>query len=135
MSILINPGSGPVKASGNGWVNDYAGAEANAREWYDRMVADGIRDVELALPGTPTPGGDGRWIFDFTHTVSGAVVQLEVHGLDDDEYRAYEREWILGPRTYWNGSSSDVPEVEQFAAPGFEVVKTLRPVAGTGGGR
>lgn len=128
MSILINPGSGAVKASGDGWVNDYAGAEANARRWHARMVADGIRDVELTLPGTPTPGGDGRWIFDFTHTVSGATVQLEVHGLDDDEYRAYERERIFGPRTYWNGSSSDNPEVEQFTRPGFEVVKTLRPV-------
>jgi hypothetical protein len=127
--ILINPGSGTVAASGVGWANDYAGAEANAHEWYGRLVADGIRDVELVLPGVPAPGDDGRWIFDFTHTVSGAVVQLETHGLDDDEFRAYEKEHIFGPRVYWNGSSSDIPEVEQWAAPGFGVVKTLRAVA------
>ena len=126
--ILFNPGSGAVAASGAGWTNDYAGAEANAREWHDRLVGDGIRDVELTLPGMPAPGDDGRWVFDFTHTVSGVVVQLETHGLDDDEYRAYEREHVFGPHVYWNGSSSDIPEVEQFAAPGFEVVKTLRAV-------
>ncbi len=128
MTMITNPGSGPVATSGDGWTNDYAGAEANARRWHERMQADGIRDVELTLPGVPAPGFDGRWIFDFTHTVSGVVVQLEVHGLDDDEYRAYERKRVFGPRTYWNGSSSDSPEIEQFAAPGFEAVKTVRPV-------
>jgi hypothetical protein len=123
VTVIINPGSGPVPRSGQGWTNTVEQARRNAEEWLDRMRADGIQDVELLDSITIR---DGRWVFYFRHAVTGVEVELETHGLTDDGYHAYERERIFGPRTYWNGSSTSAPEIEQWAAPGFEVIKTLR---------
>lgn len=124
MTIIINPGSGGIPAAGKGWTNTYEGALAGARDWLRRMTDDGIRDVELVDPGVPD--GRGRWTFGFRHTVTGVVVELTTHGLSD--WRACERERIFLPKVYWNGSSCGGPEAEDWIAPGFEVVKTLRAV-------
>ena len=129
MTIIINPGSGAIPAAGNGWTNTYEQAEKHAREWRDRMTADGIRDVTLELPGAD-PDGDGRWRFSFRHDVTGMTVYLDTHGIDD--WRAYEKQRIFSARVYWNGDSSGEPQVEDWAADGFEVVKTYRPTATEG---
>ena len=57
--------------------------------------------------------------------MTGAAVVLETHGIDD--IAAYERERVFVPRVYWNGSSISEPELEDWAAPGFVLVRTFRP--------
>ena len=124
MPLIINAGSGAIPEAGDGWTNSHEGAVAHAREWHDRMIADGIQDVDLLLPGTPVAG---RWVFGFRHRVTGVTVDLETHGIDD--IVAYERDRIFAPKIYWNGSSVGEPDVADWLADGFEVVKTLRPAA------
>lgn len=126
MSVLINPGSGSIPPSGEGWKNTKEQARQNAEQWLANMRAEGIRDVELLSEVAPR---DGRWSFYFRHAVTGVEVELETHGLSDEGFKAYERERIFGPRTYWHGSSTETPDVEHWAAPGYEVVKTLRKVS------
>lgn len=121
MTTFINPGPGSIPTSGNGWTNTYEGAAREAVRWLDQMTTGGIRDVNLDLKGEDL--GDGRWRFHFRHEVTGVVVDLDTHGIDD--YEAYERDRVFPPRIYWNGSSCGEPEVEDWATEGFEVVKTL----------
>ena len=83
-------------------------AIVNAKKWLAKMVATGFCDIEMT---GPTPGPAGYWTFEFRHTVTGVVVNLEMHG-------EYEDSGAF-PRVYWNGSSCSNPEIEQFAAPGF----------------
>lgn len=122
--IIINPGSGPVAESGEGWTNSLTGAQTHARTWLRFLGNQGIRDIEL-VPGEEYTG-DGRWRFRFRHAVTGACVDLDTHGIDNEP--AYAREYVFAPRVYWNGSSSSTPEIENWLVDGFEVVKTLRPV-------
>lgn len=127
MTLIINPGSGPVADAGTGWTNTQDGAFAEARRWHDRMKADGFgHDVEL-LDLDPHRQGhsnqEGRWLFEFRHKVTGVVVELETHGVDNIE--AYMKERVFAPRVYWNGSSCSSPALEQFAAAGF--TQTYRP--------
>ena len=126
MTILINPGSGPVTEQGEGWTNTYEGAIAEAERWHQRMVDDGFgHDVELLSQDDPIERG-GRWVFHFRHRVTGVVVELETHGIDDMD--AYMRRHIFGARVYWNGSSCSSPELDDWAAPGF--VQTFRAEGG-----
>ena len=120
MTVIINPGS-RIGEPGTGWTNTEATARAEAERWLTRMHADGMTDVELADGAT---GREGRWVFSFRHAVTGTVVKLETHGIDD--VRAYEKDHIFAPRIYWNGSSTSEPELEHFAAPGFVAVRTFR---------
>lgn len=122
MTLIINPGSGDVAMSGEGWANTEAGARAEAQKWFDRMTDDGLRDIVL-LPDMEDLG-DGRWRFGFQHTVTGVVCHLDTHGITDID--AFMKSRIFYPRVYWRGSSSGEPTVEDWAAPGFEVLKTLR---------
>jgi len=128
--LIINPGSGAVQASGEGWTNSYAGARAEAGKWLEGMHAEGMTDVTL-LDGASAGEGvnAGRWRFRFRHEVTGAVVTLETPGIDD--WDAYGREFIFLPRIYWNGSSSGDPKLEDFAAPGFRAVRTFVAEPGT----
>lgn len=126
MRMIINPGSTIPVQSGKGWTNTEQGAHREAEKWLANMRSEGITDVEL-LPGCE-PSGEGRWCFTFRHQISGVEVNLVTHGIDDIE--AYGKERIFYPRVYWNDSSCAEPEVENFAAEGFEVVKTLRPIGG-----
>jgi hypothetical protein len=126
MSILINPGSRISENEGDGWTNTYEGAIAEAGRWHQRMVDDGFgQDVELLLQDDPIER-DGRWVFQFRHRVTGVVVELETHGIDDID--AYMRRHIFGARVYWNGSSCSNPQLDDWAAPGF--VQTFRAVDG-----
>jgi hypothetical protein len=120
MTLIINPGS-RIGKPGNGWTNTAATALAHAKDWLTRMHAEGMADVEL-LDGEIER--EGRWTFTFRHAVTGKTVELEMHGIDD--VPAYEREHIFAPRVYWNGSSTANPELDDFATPGFEVVRTFR---------
>lgn len=126
-TILINPGSRIGESEpGGGWTNTYTTALHTAHEWLARIHADGMTDVEL-LPSEDTPR-EGRWTFRFRHTVTSAVVELKTHGIDNQD--AYERQHLFAPRVYWRGSSTSDPQLEDFAADGFELVRTYRPRGG-----
>lgn len=125
MTVIINPGS-RVGAPGEGWTNTGATARAAAEQWLARMHADGMTDVELLDGAEET---EGRWRFTFRHTVSGTEVTLETHGID--AIGAYEQDHIFTPRVYWRESSTAEPRLEDFAAPGFRLVRTF--VATDGG--
>ena len=123
MSILINPGSEPVSDQGDGWTNTYEGAVVEAERWHRRMVDDGFgQDVDLLVQDDPIVC-DGRWVFLYRHRVTGAVVELHTHGIDNMD--AYTKRHIFGARVYWNGSSTGNPELSDWAAPRF--VQTFRP--------
>ena len=118
MTLLINPGSGPV-AQGPGYTNTYETARAEAERWLARIHADGMTDVTLADEHGLR---DGRWQFTFRHRVTGVAVHLETHGIDDLD--AYGQAHIFPPRVYWHGSSTGTPCLEDWAAPGFTPVRT-----------
>ena len=126
MALLFNPGSGPVDDKGDGYTNTYAKACEIARTWFEDMKADGLADIELVEP-QPWEVDGGRWTFIFRHTITGAEVKLETHGLDNLD--TYTINHVFLPRVYWNGWSSGQPELDDFAAPGFVPVrlKTYRP--------
>lgn len=127
MSVLINPGSGPV-ADGLGWSNTVTTAARTASEWLERMHADGLTDVELLTDPLALWDGEGRWTFHFRHKVTQVVVKLSTHGVDNID--AYCANRLFAPRVYWNGSSSAEPQLDDFAAPGFVQLKTFVPIEG-----
>ena len=122
--VMINVGAGPVSSSGDGWTNTIETARKSASDWLATMRAEGVGDVEL-LPEAEEV--DGRWRFTFRHRVTGVEVVLEIHGIDD--LKAYERERTFHPRIYWNDSTTAEPRLEDFAAPGFRMVKTFASAA------
>lgn len=122
-------GAQPVPAAGRGWTNAYPAAEGRARAWHAGIGAAGIRDVDLELPGRAVPG-DGRWRFAFRHRITGVRVHLDVHGVDDvDAFRRELSPAGLEPRAYWEGEGTG-PDPDDWAADGFEAVKTFRPAGG-----
>ena len=123
MSILINHGSN-IGEPGEGWTNTLQQARETAQRWYDGMVKDGIRDVVML---DEVERSDARWRFKFQHTVTGVVVALSTHGVDN--LGAYEKQHIFTPRVYWAGSSSATPELTDWAAEGYEPVQTWRESA------
>ena len=125
MTVIINPGSS-IGEPGEGWTNTYRTARSHAERWLARMQADGFTDVELLASSDEER--EGRWSFSFRHSVTGVSVTLEVAGIDD--VAAYERRHVFAPRTYWNGSSTADPKLEDFAAPGFVPVRTFTPDPG-----
>lgn len=84
-----------------------------------------MTDVELL--DHSVDDGEGRWRFTFRHRVTGVLVYLDTHGIDQVD--AYERQHVFPPRVYWNGSSTGEPKLDDFVAPGFDPVKTFRPTA------
>jgi hypothetical protein len=123
-NILVNPGSGPI-ADGDGWTNTVEGARVEAERWL-AIITDGqgIRDV--ALEDDAEELDDGRWRFWYRHTVTGVRVDLITHGIDN--LAAYRRAQVFDPRVYWKGSSTSEPQLEDWAADGFEMIRTFRPV-------
>lgn len=123
MNLIINPGSGGIADKGEGWTNTHAQSKKNAYEWfYKPMIEEGFTDISVKDTGLVA---EGRWCYDFTHNITGKTIRLEIHGIDD--MKAYEADGhIFGARVYWNGSSSSIVELEQFAADGFVPVKTFR---------
>jgi hypothetical protein len=81
VTVIINPGSGAVALSGEGWTNTEAGAIRQANEWLAGILAEGMTDVRLSRPEAAE--GEGRWRFGFLHQVTGVTVVLETHGIDD----------------------------------------------------
>lgn len=120
MVVFINPGS-RINNAPVGWTNTYETALEAANDWLARMRADGFTDITMTGDETEQ---DGRWRFIFTHQVTNVSVELETHGIDN--LKAYERQTIFSPRLYWNGSSSANPKLADFAAEGFEPVRTFR---------
>ena len=123
--FIVNPGSGAVSPAGEGWTNTREGAVRRATEWMDRMRAEGLA-VDVGV-SSGADIGEGRWRFEFRHSVTGVVVCLDTHGIDD--LKAYEKERLFAPRVYWNGSSCSEPQLSDWAAPGFEPVQTFRAEA------
>lgn len=124
--VIINAGSriAPAQQS-EGWTNTREKAAQYAREWFwDQMVRDGFTDIEFVDTGRET---EGRWMFEIRHKVTGVVVEIEQHGIDNLD--AYRKQYVFEPRVYWNGSSSATPRLEDFAADGYESVITYRPTA------
>jgi hypothetical protein len=127
--VVMNAGSEVAGERGEGWSNTVETARETAARWLRQMHEEGMAEVVL-LPGELER--DHRWCFRFRHTVTGAEVELETHGIDD--MAAYERQHIFDPRVYWHGSSSGTPQIEDFGAPGYRVHQTFRPVEEGGGG-
>ena len=121
MSITANPGSGAVPPYGTGWTNTYATAKTQAEKWLAQMRAEAMNDVELL---DTVDEENCRWRFTFRHRVTGTCVHLDIDVVDDIE--AYKRENLFSPRIYWNGDSSANPKLEDFAAEGFEQLRTFR---------
>jgi len=123
VAFIINPGSELAdNETAVGWTNTHEVARRYAYTWFLKpMQEQGFTDIRVTDTGEES---DGRWKFLFTHEVTGKVVELEVHGIDD--LKAYEKQYIFTPRVYWNGSSSSDPELEQFSAEGFVPVMTFR---------
>lgn len=121
MTMIINPGSGEVPESGEGWTNTYTEARREAQRWLVRMHKQGLTDVLIVKPDGVCK--EGRWRFGFQHTVTGVVVWLETPGIDD--LKAYRKERIWDPRVYWKGSSCSDPELEDWAAEGFVPLRTF----------
>lgn len=122
MTVLINPGS-QIGGDPQGWSNTAEQARKLANEWLDRMRVEGFVDIELTDDGVEVVG---RWQFVFRHTVTGAEVVLETHGIDNMD--AYLKQHTFPPRVYWNGSSCAEPDLDDFAADGFSMAKTYRAV-------
>ena len=120
MTLIINPGS-RIGEPGEGWTNTYETARGYAENWLAKMHAEGMTDVELLDGATER---EGRWAFTFRHAVTGAIVKLEIHGIDN--VSAYEKRHLFAPRVYWDGSSTSNPELENFTAPGFMAVRTFK---------
>jgi hypothetical protein len=114
MTVIVNPGS-RINPS---LPNSYERAQQYARKWLDQMRAEGISDIELI---DNREFSDGRWRFRFRHLITGVTVNLDQHGLSDNDDKS-----IFPTRVYWNGSSSANPSIEDFAAPGY--VMTYRRV-------
>ncbi|MFI6302135.1 hypothetical protein ACIBCH_09705 [Amycolatopsis thailandensis] len=121
MTVFINPGS-QIGETGEGWTNTFVGAKAEAERWLSQMHNDGLREVELVA--WDENENEGRWKFWFEHFVTKARVELATHGIDN--YDAYMKGRVFGPRVYWNGSSCSMPTIEDFAAPGFRVLQTFQ---------
>lgn len=120
MNLIINPGSGEVGDSGEGWTNTHKQARLNAYTMFYRpMLEQGFTDIEVIDTKEEV---EGRWKFIFKHKITGKEVELETHGIDNME--AYCKEHIFGSRIYWNGSSSGNPELSDFAAEGYEPILT-----------
>ena len=117
---IINPGF-RIAAQGDGWTNTYEKARANAEQWLAKMQATGMTDVELL---DDTEQRDQRWQFTFRHQVTGVTATLEIDGIDNLD--AYCERAIFSPKVYWNGSSVGSPRLEDFAAEGFEPVRSFR---------
>lgn len=123
MTFIINPGSGAVAQNGNGWTNTYERAYEEAQRWLAQMRDEGITDVTIDV--REQEPREGRWRFGFRHAVTGVVVYLETHGIDNT--KAYEADGhIFGSRVYWRGSSSSNPDLSDWKADGYEPVLTYR---------
>jgi hypothetical protein len=120
--LIFNPGSKIGAMTGAGWTNTVETARAMAVQLLAEMHEEGMTEVVL-LPGEEEH--EHRWRFHFRHSVTGIEVVLETHGVDD--VPAYEREHIFPPRVHWGGSSTAIPSIEDFAAPGFRVHQTFVP--------
>lgn len=124
MAIIINPGSDISAEDGaKGWTNSHDQAAIYAREWFlEPMLEEGFTDIEMEDTGEDDD--NGRWLFKFKHTVTGKVIELYQHGIDDLD--AYQAQCIFTPKVYWDGGSSSNPELNDFAADGFKPVMTYR---------
>lgn len=123
MTMTIMTGGGSwIAEPGDGWSNTYEKARANAEEWLATMHKAGMTDVELL---NTVEERNRRWQFTFRHQITRVTATLEIDGIDDLD--AYCKQAVFSPKVYWNGGSTGEPRLEDFAAEGFEAVRTFRP--------
>lgn len=125
MTVFINPGSHIPAENNVGWTNTHETAQRHAATWLHEMTEAGFTDIEVTDTGVES---DGRWRFEFRHKVTGRMIALDTHGIDDLD--AYLKQNVFHPRVYWGGSSSGNPSLGDFVAEGFEPVITYRRIGG-----
>lgn len=107
MSIIINPGSEVRKGS-------FKQAMENAKtNWLNHINK---LFPEVVMSEEENYDNDGRWRFNFTHTVTGKTCILDIHGLTNEECSKL----IFQPKVYWNGSSCSSPEPDDWAVGNYE---------------
>ena len=113
-TLIINPGSHVAGGT-------EAQALANAREWLTHMRENGITDPSIVLDEQSRKHENGRWSFMFRHLLTGIERELSIHGLTEDEAKAFAARNIVGarPRVYWKGSSCSDPDMLDWMAPGY----------------
>lgn len=114
--VFINPGSRIAPTDG-GWTNTFEQAKKEAEQWLEKMREEGI--VDVCIVNWDETERDGRWRFEFEHSVTRVRVTLATHGIDD--LPAYRKQAIFDPKVYWNDSSCANPDHGDFAAPGFKL--------------
>lgn len=105
------------------WTNTFEQSERFARDWFDKMQSDGIVDVEFQGAKSTECNNKGYWTFLFRHTVTGVVVELETHGIDNIDN--YMKDNIFTPKIYWNDSSCSDPDIVHWLAPGYKVEQRI----------
>jgi len=106
MGLIINAGSENKGGT-------FEQAEINAKEWLKNIHEEGFLEVEMYFV-EQQKGRDFR--FDFIHLITQKVVTLMIHGFTEFECK----EFTFHPRVYWNGSSSSIPEIENWINDGFK---------------
>ena len=88
-------------------------AKRNAAKWLVEILNDGFLEVSMS-EGRELR--DGNFEFIFTHVITKKANTLIIHGYTFKKANTF----ILIPRTYWNGSSTKEPSVEDWKAHGFK---------------
>lgn len=96
MSLIINPGSKISKGT-------FKQALLNTEIWQKNIIEE---FPEVTMSTNEDYDGEGRWTFKFTHSITGKVATLDIHGFTDKECD----EFMFQPKVYWNGSSCSNPE-------------------------
>lgn len=105
-NIIINPGSRIKKGT-------FEQAVINANVWLKNIIAE---YPEVVMSSNENYDGEGRWFFEFTHTVTGKVCILDIHGFTPQECEKF----IFHPKVYWNGSSCSDPEPKNWLTDKFK---------------
>lgn len=119
--LIINPGSHIGQNASDAWSNTHEQALKNALGWLKNIQNEGIKNITMYDTKEEI---NGRWKFLFKHRVTGVIVELETHGIENME--EYLKEYIFHPRVYWNGSSTGEPELDQWLTDGYEKVLDIR---------
>jgi len=100
MAIIINPGSENKGGT-------FEQALKNAYEWLESIRKE---YPEVTMTTHENRLGDGDWNFRFTHGVTGAHVDLQIHGFTKEQCGKF----MFHPRVYWQGSSTADPKIEDW---------------------
>ena len=106
MPIIINPGSENKGGT-------FKQALKNAKRWFKNIKAE-YPEVVMTTKENKTDE-KGMWTFTFTHKTTKKSVDLEIHGFTAKEAESF----TFRPREYWNGSSTEDPEIKNWLTDKF----------------